>query len=303
MLGLFSRALGSALGQSDGIGRGFSSSQRSADAAAAGGGAGGDGKHGGAPSMAVTTATTPAASGGPKPPLTQAQQAALASLVLSSFKHDPVSAAGVLNRSLDEAARQELLTALGAEKKKKEPKLDRAAVLAPDDDDDDGDDDEEEPAGAAPAGDDAAAVAEPSTRQLLWVAFTKGLPFVAFGFMDNFIMITAGEQIDLAFGAKLGLSSMAAAGLGNTVADVVGINISHSIEQKTKGSKFLASGLTAAQRRLPSTLRAKWLGCAVGMASGCLLGLVPLWFIDFDREHARQHAEEEVPATSSTKPA
>ena len=32
------------------------------------------------------------------------------------------------------------------------------------------------------------------------------------------------------FGAKLGLSSMMAAGLGNTVADVVGINISHTIE-------------------------------------------------------------------------
>jgi hypothetical protein len=32
------------------------------------------------------------------------------------------------------------------------------------------------------------------------------------------------------FGAKLGLSSMAAAGLGNTVADVVGINISTTIE-------------------------------------------------------------------------
>jgi len=44
------------------------------------------------------------------------------------------------------------------------------------------------------------------------------------------IMITAGEQIDIMFGAKLGLSSMAAAGLGNTIADVVGINISHSIE-------------------------------------------------------------------------
>jgi hypothetical protein len=42
--------------------------------------------------------------------------------------------------------------------------------------------------------------------------------------------ITAGEQIDLMFGAKLGLSSMAAAGLGNTVADVVGIRVSHSIE-------------------------------------------------------------------------
>ncbi len=44
------------------------------------------------------------------------------------------------------------------------------------------------------------------------------------------IMITAGDEIDAAFGAKLGLSSMAAAGLGNTIADVVGINISHSIE-------------------------------------------------------------------------
>lgn len=44
------------------------------------------------------------------------------------------------------------------------------------------------------------------------------------------LQITAGEQIDLMFGAKLGLSSMMAAGLGNTVADVVGINISHTIE-------------------------------------------------------------------------
>jgi hypothetical protein len=44
------------------------------------------------------------------------------------------------------------------------------------------------------------------------------------------LQITAGEQIDLMFGAKLGLSSMAAAGLGNTIADVVGINISHTIE-------------------------------------------------------------------------
>lgn len=73
-------------------------------------------------------------------------------------------------------------------------------------------------------------VPEPTFRQLLRVGVTKGIPFVAFGFFDNIIMITAGEQIDLMFGAKLGLSSMAAAGLGNTVADVVGINISHTIE-------------------------------------------------------------------------
>lgn len=51
------------------------------------------------------------------------------------------------------------------------------------------------------------------------------------------LQITAGEQIDLMFGAKLGLSSMAAAGLGNTIADVVGINISHTIEVRSKGAR------------------------------------------------------------------
>lgn len=75
----------------------------------------------------------------------------------------------------------------------------------------------------------------PTMRQLTRVAITKGLPFVAFGFFDNVIMITAGEQIDMLFGAKLGLSAMMAAGLGNTIADVVGINISHSIEVGGQG--------------------------------------------------------------------
>jgi hypothetical protein len=53
------------------------------------------------------------------------------------------------------------------------------------------------------------------------------------------LQITAGEQIDLMFGAKLGLSSMAAAGLGNTIADVVGINISHTIEVRRPGCMLL----------------------------------------------------------------
>lgn len=51
------------------------------------------------------------------------------------------------------------------------------------------------------------------------------------------VQISAGEQIDLMFGAKLGLSSMMAAGLGNTVADVVGINISHTIEVRAWRSR------------------------------------------------------------------
>lgn len=44
---------------------------------------------------------------------------------------------------------------------------------------------------AEPGGVEAAAqeVPEPSLKQLLRVGITKGLPFVAFGFFDNIIMV------------------------------------------------------------------------------------------------------------------
>ena len=39
------------------------------------------------------------------------------------------------------------------------------------------------------------------------------------------IMLAAGDQIEAVFGATLGLSAMAAAGLGNMCSDVVGIQV------------------------------------------------------------------------------
>lgn len=42
--------------------------------------------------------------------------------------------------------------------------------------------------------------------------------------------LVAGEQIDHLFGAKLGLSVLASAGLGNMVADVVGVSATHTIQ-------------------------------------------------------------------------
>jgi hypothetical protein len=55
------------------------------------------------------------------------------------------------------------------------------------------------------------------------LAIIYGLPFVGFGFVDNFIMIIAGDYIDLTLGVSLGISSMAAAGIGNTISDVAGL--------------------------------------------------------------------------------
>lgn len=46
----------------------------------------------------------------------------------------------------------------------------------------------------------------------------------------NVMQLVAGSEIDSAFGAKLGLSTLAAAGLGNLVSDVAGVSMANRIE-------------------------------------------------------------------------
>jgi hypothetical protein len=54
--------------------------------------------------------------------------------------------------------------------------------------------------------------------------------------------ILAGEEIDATFGVSLGLTTMAAAGLGNLFADVAGISIANSIEVGRAGRALQARG-------------------------------------------------------------
>ena len=42
----------------------------------------------------------------------------------------------------------------------------------------------------------AASVTPPTRSQLMTLSLASGLPFVGFGFADNFIMIIVGDQID-----------------------------------------------------------------------------------------------------------
>lgn len=69
-------------------------------------------------------------------------------------------------------------------------------------------------------------VTRPTFRQYYAVFVCQTVPFIGFGIMDNGIMIIAGDQIDMTLGAALGLSTMAAAGLGNLVSDIVGVSFS-----------------------------------------------------------------------------
>ena len=124
---------------------------------------------------------------------------------------------------------------------------------------------------------EASATASATAAQLRAVALSQAVPFVGFGLCDNAVMIMAGESIETALGVGLGLSTMAAAGFGNTVSDVVGIGLSSKIETFAERLGFQApQNLTQAQRMTAAVRWAKVAGATGGVTVGCLLGMFPL---------------------------
>ncbi|XP_072761173.1 uncharacterized protein [Anoplolepis gracilipes] len=117
---------------------------------------------------------------------------------------------------------------------------------------------------------------EPTTKDLMLVAIANAIPFVGFGFLDNFIMIVAGDQIELVLNRRFPISTMAAAALGNTVSDVIGIGSVHYVEMFAQKVGFKAPKLTLAQLNLPRTRIAANLGRVIGVTIGCLIGMTPI---------------------------
>ena len=104
----------------------------------------------------------------------------------------------------------------------------------------------------------------PSARQLRALGLTAAVPFIAFGFLDNAIMLAAGDQIESAFGATLGLSAMAAAGLGNMCSDVVGIQAGSIVESMAARMGLPEHGLTPSQMLSTSAKRVSTLAQMLG---------------------------------------
>jgi len=123
----------------------------------------------------------------------------------------------------------------------------------------------------------------PTRQQLLKLGIVSSLPFVGFGFMDNVIMIIAGDAIDASIGVKLGVSTMCAAGLGNTLSDCVGLFAGDWIESLCKRAGIKEPKLTDEQAECWSARCAKTGSSVVGLAFGCLLGMFPLAF-QYDRK-------------------
>uniref|UniRef100_A0A0G4G3C1 Transmembrane protein 65 n=1 Tax=Chromera velia CCMP2878 TaxID=1169474 RepID=A0A0G4G3C1_9ALVE len=133
----------------------------------------------------------------------------------------------------------------------------------------------------------------PDVQKLRTYAFVSAVPFVGFGFLDNSIMLIAGDFFDVFLGSFLGISTLAAAALGNTVGDISGIWLGGSIEAAARKIGLPDPNMSAAERATNSAVFAKTSGRVVGVCLGCCLGMFPLfWPANKRLWPARPHEEE-----------
>ncbi|KAF2362079.1 Transmembrane protein 65, partial [Trinorchestia longiramus] len=130
----------------------------------------------------------------------------------------------------------------------------------------------------------AAVAAEPSVKQLRQLALFNALPFIGFGFLDNLIMIIAGDYIDMTIGTMLGISTMAAAALGNTISDLAGIGSAWYVESAAEKVGVTAPLMSPTQMETSQARYSANAGRAFGVVLGCILGMFPLLFISSSKD-------------------
>ncbi|XP_043283263.1 transmembrane protein 65 isoform X6 [Venturia canescens] len=122
----------------------------------------------------------------------------------------------------------------------------------------------------------------PKKGDLMRVSVANAIPFIGFGFLDNFIMIIAGEHIETSLGAVISLTTMAAAALGNTISDILGIGSAFYVELLAQKIGFKPPKLTPVQLDMPVSRRAANMGRVIGVTIGCILGMTPLLLMGKD---------------------
>ena len=141
----------------------------------------------------------------------------------------------------------------------------------------------------------------PTSTQLRQHIIKIGIPFVGFGFLDNAVMIIAGSEIESYFGLSLGISAMAAAGLGNTLSDIVGIQAGGAIEALSDRMGIKDPNLTREQLKSKSMRMWTILASMLGITLGCLLGMLPLLFMNNDKDQALRLIFDSVDTDKSGK--
>jgi hypothetical protein len=115
---------------------------------------------------------------------------------------------------------------------------------------------------------------------------------IGFGFMDNVVLIQAGEAIDMSLGVTLGLSTMAAAALGQCVSNVAGLTSGGIVDAGVARLRLPTHGLDSNQLSLRVTRVYQTMGSCLGVVFGGLLGMVSLFFVDTTKaERIRRERE------------
>ncbi|KAM7420423.1 hypothetical protein PAMA_014916 [Pampus argenteus] len=146
-------------------------------------------------------------------------------------------------------------------------------------------------------------IAPPTAAQLRYVLLHNALPFVGFGFLDNCIMIVAGTQIELSIGVVLGISTMAAAALGNLVSDLAGLGLAGYVEALASRLGMQIPDLSPKQADMWQTRVSSHSGKAIGVGIGCILGMFPLLFFkdDDEKKDGQEEAKEKTPPPAATE--
>jgi hypothetical protein len=100
--------------------------------------------------------------------------------------------------------------------------------------------------------------------------------------MDNTIMIHARHNVDCTLGMTFGLSTLAAAGIGQIFSGIGGVMFGDALDAAFKRVSR-STKMTNAQKAMRASRIAGLMGGVAGVMLGCALGLVNLLFVDEHR--------------------
>lgn len=133
-----------------------------------------------------------------------------------------------------------------------------------------------------------------SSADLRTLFLLNTIPFIGFGFLDNVIMIVAGEYIDVTLGIWFHMSTMAAAGLGNMISDVIGVGAGGYIEYLVHRFTHLQPPKLSTEQATSSRVRyVTSFGRSFGILAGCLIGMFPLLFFDENKKKNKMDSHED----------
>jgi len=139
-------------------------------------------------------------------------------------------------------------------------------------------------------------VRKPEAWQLWYLHVRTAVPFVGFGFFDNMIMLTVGGAIESTIGVAFGISTLAAAGMGQMVSDASGITLQGLIERFADKLGLPHPGLTREQSRLAFVKSFVLASRILGIVVGCCLGMFPLLLMPEKRARLVDQIAEALPA-------